>query len=313
MSILKVHPLADAYRTRQALTQQRLPGDKPLTGWENSRIRLLILFRMAARTPPPRGADGEASGPSGRRGRPSNEHLRLRFATNLSRLLDEQRDLPRGIAARATALAGICGVTPAAARKWLTGAGWPTLEKLLVLAQRYRFAPEDLLFASPRTIDLTRLVDERSVRRAELAELQPLPDLDRPYSPLAIAINPRVLAGLEPDPDAPREPAHVLVHVSDDAMAPWCLRGDLLVVSLCDIEDPTGPIALRMTLAAPVVLRWVSQVREGFRLDGLSTDAGISPVLVPRLARDEAEALSGVPMVLGRPCWLLRNLNTPRR
>lgn len=268
---------------------------------------------MAVRSPSPRSADGDAAGRAARRGRPSNEHLRLRFATNLSRLLDEQRELPRGIAARASALAQVCAVTPAAARKWLTGAGWPTLEKLLLLAQRYRFSPEDLLFATPRTVDLTRLVDERAVARAELAELQPLPDLDRPYAPLAIAISPRVLAGLDPDPESPREPAHVLVRVGDDGMSPWCLRGDRVVVSLAELDDPTGPVALRMTLTSPVVLRWVSRVPGGFRLDALAADSGIEPMTVPSLARDEAEALGGVPLLLGRACWLLRTLQAPTR
>lgn len=268
---------------------------------------------MSVRSPTPRSADGDAPGRSARRGRPTNEHLRQRFATNLSRLLDEQRALPRGLAARAAALSEVCGVTPAAARKWLVGAGWPTLENLILLAQRYGFSPEDLLFATPRTVDLTRLVDERAVSRAQLGELQPLPDLDRPYAPLAVAINPRVLAGLAPDPEAPREPALVMVRASDDAMAPWCLRGDLLLVSLAELDDPTGPVALRLDLTAPVVLRWISRVPGGYRLGTLAACPDIAPVTVPSLAHDEADALDGAPLVLGRPRWLMRSLQTPDR
>jgi len=262
---------------------------------------------MAVRSPTPRRTGGDAPERIARRGRPSTEHLRQRFASNLSRLLDEQRDLPRGTAARASLLADVCGVTPAAARKWLTGAGWPTLEKLLVLAQRYGFAPEHLLFTpAPRAIP-------GAEAGVGLGGLVPLLELDRPYAPPPLAIDPRRLAGREPGAETAPESAFVLVRASDDAMAPWCLRDDLLVVSTAPVVDPSGPLAFRLTAGGPVVLRWISRTPEGFRLDALCATAGIVPLRVPALARGALEASAGSPQVVGRPCWLLRGLTIPLR
>ncbi len=238
-------------------------------------------------------------------GRPSNERFRQRFTRNLNQLLDQRSDVPREPAARAAELARICAVTPAAARKWLTGAGWPTLEKLLDLAQRYGFAPDDLLAEGPRqVVDISRLVDAQALRRAALTELTPATAFDG-ASALRVALDPAAF-GEAADTTAPL----VLVDIEDDAMAPVCRRGDQVVVRLDPRWIGDGLYLMQVASTSPAVLRRVLKVDEGYRIDALS-GATAPATTVAALGADEAASLDGSPILRGRPLCLVRAMNAP--
>lgn len=261
-----------------------------------------------------------------RRGRPSNERFRALFTRNLSLLLDQRGDVPREPAARAAELARVCGVTPAAARKWLTGAGWPTLEKLLELAHRYDFAPDDLLSDGPRHIvDISRLIDAQALRRAELAELTPVHDFGSAGGTLSLAIDPEALCGDGPDSDARRSAAApesarsaqsaqwvqwVQWVVPDDSMLPVCAAGDRIVFRLDPAWAGDGLYLIQMAAGAPLILRSIARHSDSdaYRIAALSPHMAAPPISVPMLAASEAEALSGAPIVRGRPHCLLRAL-----
>lgn len=262
------------------------------------------------RNPPqPPDSPNAPDAPNRRIGRPSNERFRLLFTRNLNAMLDQRADVPREAAARATELARVCAVTPAAARKWLTGAGWPTLEKLLDLAHRYGFAPDDLLSDGPRrVVDISRLVDAQALRRAALAELTAAPPLDG-ASPLRLAIDPSAFSG---DGDAapgtaPEAGATLaLVDIADDAMVPACRSGDRVVVQLDPLWRGDGLYLLQPTATSPAVLRRVRRVDHGYRIEALAPAAHAPPETVPGFAADEAAALDGMPILRGRPICLVR-------
>lgn len=253
------------------------------------------------------------SAPGQRVGRPSNERFRQLFTRNLNSLLDQRNDVPREAAARAVELARVCAVTPAAARKWLTGAGWPTLEKLLDLAQRYGFAPDDLLSDGPRrVVDISRLVDAQALRRAALAELTPVPSFDRADA-LRLAIDPAAFSGAtapvtDSAPGAASGAALVLIDIPDDTMAPTCQAGDQVAVRLDPQWRGDGLYLLQATSTAPAMLRRVRQTDGGYLIDTTGTGPGMPPLTVASLAADEAAALDGSPILRGRPVLLLRAL-----
>jgi transcriptional regulator with XRE-family HTH domain len=238
-------------------------------------------------------------------GRPSNERFRQLFTRNLNNLLDQRADVPREAGARAVELARVCAVTPAAARKWLTGAGWPTLEKLLDLAQRYGFAPDDLLAEGPRkVVDISRLVDAQALRRAALTELVPVPPFDGAGA-LRLAVDPLAFAGAAvPVPDA----ALALVSIVDDTMAPACRTGDQVAVLLDPQWHGDGLYLLQMTSTSVPLLRRVCKVDAGYRIDAACAGAAIRPWTVGTLGSDEAAALDGSPILRGRPVFLVRTL-----
>jgi transcriptional regulator with XRE-family HTH domain len=268
--------------------------------------------RMASRRPArsivPATSTAAADPPAARSrriGRPSNERFRQLFTRNLNSLLDQRADIPRESAARAVELARVCAVTPAAARKWLTGAGWPTLEKLLDLAQRYGFAPDDLLCDGPRrVVDISRLVDAQALRRAALAELLPVPSFDHADT-LRLAIDPAAFSGAA-DPAAGA--ALVLVDIADDTMTPDCRAGDQVAVRLDPHWRGNGLYLLQATSTASPVIRRVCQTDEGYRIDTTGTGPGMQPSTVAEFAADEAAALDGMPILRGRPVFLLRTL-----
>jgi transcriptional regulator with XRE-family HTH domain len=262
---------------------------------------------MAARRPaaPPTNA-APAAGPAVARrvGRPSNERFRQLFTRNLNQLLDARPDVPREASGRAAELARVCAVTPAAARKWLTGAGWPTLEKLLELAQRYGFAPDDLLADGPRqVVDISRLIDAQALRRAELGELTPVPALAGGAARLQLAIDPAIFAGRDA-----AGAAMALVEVADDTLAPHLAAGDQVVVKLDARWHGDGIYLLQATPTAPPALRRVHRVEDGYRI----VDAHGS-TMAAALAIDEAGALDGSPILRGMPLCLLRNLGRDSR
>jgi len=265
-----------------------------------------------------------------RRGRPSNERFRALFTRNLSLLLDQRADVPREPAARAAELARVCGVTPAAARKWLTGAGWPTLEKLLELAHRYDFAPDDLLSDGPRQIvDISRLIDALALRRAELAELTPVHDFGSAGRTLSLAIDPEALSGDGPVSDSLRPAAApesarsaqmaplaqsaqsvqwVQWVMPDDSMLPVCAAGDRIVCQLDPTWTGDGLYLIQMAAGAPPILRRIARHTDAYRISALNPHTLSPPFSVPALAASEAESLGGAPIVRGRPHCLLRAL-----
>lgn len=249
--------------------------------------------------------------PNRRIGRPSNERFRLLFTRNLNALLDQRTDVPREAAARAAELARVCAVTPAAARKWLTGAGWPTLEKLLDLAHRYGFAPDDLLSDGPRqVVDIARLVDAQALRRAALTELTPAPPFDG-TSPLFLALDPSALArhagpGAGPGTDPAAGATLVLVDIADDAMVPACRSGDRVVVRLDPLWRGDGLYLLQSTSTAPAMLRQVRRVDDGYRIEALAAGAAAPAVTVGGFGTDEASSLDGSPILRGQPICLVR-------
>lgn len=253
------------------------------------------------------------SAPGQRVGRPSNERFRQLFTRNLNSLLDQRTDVPREAAARAVELARVCAVTPAAARKWLTGAGWPTLEKLLDLAQRYGFAPDDLLSDGPRrVVDISRLVDAQALRRAALAELTPVPSFDRADA-LRLAIDPAAFSGAtapvtDSAPGTASGAALVLIDIPDDTMAPTCRAGDQVAVRLDPQWRGDGLYLLQATSTAPAMLRRVRRTDGGYLIDTTGTGPGMPPLTVASLAADEAAALDGSPILRGQPVFLLRAL-----
>ena len=246
-----------------------------------------------------------------RMGRQSNERFRQLFTRNLNQLLDQRADVPRDASGRAAELARVCAVTPAAARKWLTGAGWPTLEKLLDLAQRYGFAPDDLLSDGPRqVVDISRLVDAQALRRATLAELTPAPPLDG-ASPLRLAIDPSAFedpAGTPSGTDADATPgaALVLVGIADETLAPACRSGDRVVVRLDPLWRGDGVYLLQVTSTAPPVLRQVRRTHDGYRIEALAGSTTAAPAIVPAFAADEASSLDGLPILRGKALCLVR-------
>ncbi|MCE2946750.1 MAG: hypothetical protein ACK515_00140 [bacterium] len=252
----------------------------------------------------PAAATGSPGEPARRIGRPSNERFRQLFTRNLNQLLDQRSDVPREPAARATELARVCAVTPAAARKWLTGAGWPTLEKLLDLAQRYGFAPDDLLSEGPRlVVDISRLVDAQALRRAALAELVPAPAFDG-LSTLRIAVDPSAFGDA-----SGTGTALVLVDIQDDTMAPAYRRGDQVVVRLDSRWNGDGLYLLQFSSTSPAMLRRVRQVDTGYRIDAPAGDDAATDITVAALGADEADALDGSPILRGRPLCLVRALH----
>jgi transcriptional regulator with XRE-family HTH domain len=253
---------------------------------------------------PPSGTGTPAPDAARRVGRPSNERFRLLFTRNLNRLLDQRPDVPPEPAARAAELARVCAVTPAAARKWLTGAGWPTLEKLLDLAHRYGFAPDDLLAEGPRqVVDLSRLVDAQALRRAELGELAPAPGLAGAGS-LQLAIDPAAF-GVVGNPGAT---SLVLVDVTDEALAPDLSAGDRVVVRLDPHWHGDGIYLLQETSTAPTLLRRIRQVDGLYRIDAGHGPTGAAPATFAAFAVDEATALEGAPILRGSPLCLVRAL-----
>jgi len=256
-------------------------------------------------------AETSAAGPR-RVGRPSNERFRALFTRNLSQLLDRRADVPREPAARAAELGRVCGVTPAAARKWLTGAGWPTLEKLLELSQRYGFAPDDLLSEGPRQIlDVSRLVDAEALRRAELGALTPIPEFGAVQSALTLALDPAALfdrsksesaSESRSDPSLP----HALHVVPDDSMKPHCDAGDRVVFCLDPTWSGDGLYLLQARPGGPLALRLILAVADGYRIEVTSPPFSDMAMLCHSLATDDAEALSGAPILRGRPVRLLR-------
>ncbi len=241
-------------------------------------------------------------------GRPSNERFRALFTRNLSQLLDRRADVPREPAARAAELARVSGVTPAAARKWLTGAGWPTLEKLLELSQRYGFAPDDLLSEGPRQIlDVSRLVDAEALRRAELGALTPIPEFGTVQPALTLALDPAALfdqsrSGPESGPSLP----HALYVMPDESMNPHCDAGDRVVFCLDPTWSGDGLYLMQQLPGGPLVLRLILAVTGGYRIEAASPAFGDPPMLCHSLAANDAEALSGAPILRGRPVGLLR-------
>jgi transcriptional regulator with XRE-family HTH domain len=271
-----------------------------------------IIIGMASRRPdkspvpaPPEAGRSASAARNRRIGRPSNERFRQLFTRNLNGLLDQRDDVPREPAARAVELARVCAVTPAAARKWLTGAGWPTLEKLLDLAQRYGFAPDDLLSDGPRkVVDISRLVDAQALRRAALTELAPVPSFDGATA-LRLAVDPAALSAAdEPAPGA----ALALVEIADDTMAPACRAGDQVAIRLDPQWRGDGLYLLQVTSTSPPVLRRVSRVAAGYRIDANCAGNAVQPLTVETFAADEAASLDGSPILRGRPVFLVRAL-----
>lgn len=253
---------------------------------------------------PPSGTGTPAPDAVRRLGRPSNERFRLLFTRNLNRLLDQRPDVPPEPAARAAELARVCAVTPAAARKWLTGAGWPTLEKLLDLAQRYGFAPDDLLAEGPRqVVDLSRLVDAQALRRAELGELTPAPGLAGSSS-LQLAIDPAAF-GMAGNAAAT---ALALVDVTDEALAPDIAAGDRVVVRLDPQWHGDGIYLLQATSTAPALLRRIRHVDGLYRVDAWHGQTDAAPATFAAFATDEATALEGAPILRGAALCLARTL-----
>jgi transcriptional regulator with XRE-family HTH domain len=253
--------------------------------------------------------------PSSRRlGRPSNERFRQLFTRNLNQMLDQRADVPREAAARAAELARVCAVTPAAARKWLTGAGWPTLEKLLDLAHRYGFAPDDLLSEGPRqVVDISRLVDTQALRRAALSELTPAPPLDG-ASPLRMAIDPSAFASVADSSAAPAVGATLVeVDIGDTAPDAAFTPGDRVVVRLDPHWRGDGLYLLQVTSTSPAVLRRITQVADGFRIEAPAGGATVQPETVAGFAADEAHALDGSPILRGHPLCLVRTLRDDTR
>jgi transcriptional regulator with XRE-family HTH domain len=244
--------------------------------------------------------------PARRVGRPTNELFRQRFTRNLNRLLDQRPELPREPAARAAELARVCGVTPAAARKWLTGGGWPTLEKLFDLAQRYNFAAQDLLSDGPaQVIDISRLVDAQALRLAALLELTPVPEFPDSANALALAIDPALLGGVD------ASARYACMVMPDDSMAAQCRAGDRVVFRVEADWSGDGLYLLQASAVAPLVLRHVTRTDSGFRI----VTRGATPAAheTPRLARDEAEALGGLPLLRGRAVAVLQRLEPAAR
>lgn len=243
-------------------------------------------------------------------GRPSNERFRQVFTRNLNHLLDQRPDVPREPAARAAELARVCGVTPAATRKWLTGAGWPTLEKLLELAQRYGFAPDDMLSEGPRpVVDISRLVDAQALRRAELADLLPAPLFEDDRAALNLALDPEAISEVSEG-----SPGTVLAQwiAPDPSMEPLCRAGDRVVfrVDACWAGD--GIYLVQMLPGAPLTLRFISLHADGYRFEALAPQFASRTFIATSLAADEAGALGGEPILRGRPICLVRALETSR-
>lgn len=235
-------------------------------------------------------------------GRPSNERFRQLFTRNLNQLLDQRPDVPPEPAARAAELARVCAVTPAAARKWLTGAGWPTLEKLLDLAQRYGFAPDDLLADGPRqVVDLSRLVDAQALRRAEVGELTAVPAFTGTTG-LRLAIDPQAFAPLA----RPAATPLALVDVPDETLAPDFAAGDQVVVRLDPQWLGDGIYLVQMTATSPVLLRRVRQVDGAFCIDDTHAALGRDAPRFTAFAADEAAALGGAPILRGMPLCFVR-------
>jgi len=268
---------------------------------------------MASKTPrdpspsPSRPADRKAAP---RLGRPSNERFRQVFTRNLSLLLDQRPEVPREPAARAAELARVCGVTPAATRKWLTGAGWPTLEKLLELAQRYGFAPDDMLSEGPRpVVDISRLIDAQALRRAELAHLVPAPLFGDDRAALCLALDPSAISGgHEENPGA----ALAQWIASDHSMEPLCSAGDRVVFRVDSRWAGDGIYLVQIMPGAPLELRSLSLQADGYRLEALAQPFASRTFVAPSLAGDEAGALDGEPILRGRPICLLRAFGTLR-
>lgn len=242
-------------------------------------------------------------------GRPSNERFRQRFTSNLNQLLDQRPDMPPEPAARAAELARVCAVTPAAARKWLTGAGWPTLEKLLDLAQRYGFAPDDLLADGPRqVVDLSRLVDAQALRRAELGELTPVPAFSGTRG-LQLAVDPRAFG----DTGGRAETSPLaLVSVTDDALLPDFASGDEVVVRLDPQWRGDGIYLLQSTPTSPARLHRVRQADGAFCIDAAQATIGEAGGRFAAFATDEAGSLDGTPILCGTPLCLVRALHATR-
>ncbi|MBC7781608.1 MAG: hypothetical protein H7125_16060 [Proteobacteria bacterium] len=239
-------------------------------------------------------------------GRPSNERFRERFTINLGRLLDLRDDVPREPAARASELARVCAVTPAAARKWLTGAGWPTLEKILELSQRFEFAPEELLSDGPRRIvDISRLVDAQALQRAELAELTPVPEFDLAQPSLLLAVDPVVLCG---QAEVGRSERYALFTVHDASMAPHCVAGDRVVFRLDPLWQGDGLYVMQSTLSGPPALRTVTRIADAYRVAASAPAFSDQAFETRTLASHEADALTGAPLLRGRPVGLWRAL-----
>ena len=245
--------------------------------------------------------------PARRRGRPTNERFRVRFTQNLNRLLDQHPELPREPAARAAELARVCAVTPAAARKWLTGAGWPTLEKLIDLAQRYGFAPQDLLSdGSARVIDVSRLIDAQALRRAALTELMPVPAFPDANAPLELAIDPALISAARARDG---ELACAVVEVNDDLMAPVCCAGDRVLFQHQSTWNGDALYLLQPSTTAALALRSVKRHGSTWRISALAPGADVLDTAA--LAGNEAEALSGLPLLRGRALAVLRRLDAP--
>ena len=270
----------------------------------------MVPRRSADQSDTPASAAGGAMPDTARRvGRPSNERFRQRFTRNLNQLLDQRPDVPPEPAARAAELARVCAVTPAAARKWLTGAGWPTLEKLLDLAQRYGFAPDDLLADGPRqVVDLSRLVDAQALRRAELGELTPVPAFSG-TSGLWLAVDPRAFGDI--DGRAAISPL-ALVSVTDDALLPDFVRGDQVVVRLDPQWRGDGIYLLQSTATSPARLYRVHQADGAFCIDTAHATIGESAGRFPAFAADEAGSLDGAPILCGTALCLVRALHATR-
>jgi transcriptional regulator with XRE-family HTH domain len=250
-------------------------------------------------------AGGTAPDAARRLGRPSNERFRQLFTRNLNQLLDQRPDVPPEPAARAAELARVCAVTPAAARKWLTGAGWPTLEKLLDLAQRYGFAPDDLLADGPRqVVDLSRLVDAQALRRAELGELTPVPAFNGATG-LRLALDPRAFGDTAGRAGAT---ALALVTAPDDALLPDFATGDQVVVRLDPRWRGDGIYLLQLTSTSPALLRRVRQADGAFRIDTANADDAATPFAA--FADDEAGSLDGSPILRGTPLCIVRAVHT---